>query len=272
MQEHFTSSRDSIREGNTLPHKKLAPPLPPVCSKKMQRPPQHDTGWLLCKGDDNLSILIRKELSPDTLEHKCLQLLAKSLPAYIEEFGADAMHSYLSTRPSHTLSALSIESCRQCTMNETIAYVLGHHVHVERLAISTKDTNLDLTNVLHPSGSLRRLELFKVHLEANFLKGVIPIYCPLLTHLSVRNCSLFNRDVLLNTLSTTIQVLDLSENDWVTDKWLVDFLKKHCKHLLYVNVMGCPFVSRKLLKRLDFEFRGRPMICTRRQSVARESY
>jgi len=91
----------------------MVPSRPRGIKNAQQHPPHHDTGWLLCKGDDHLSNLNRKELSQDTLEHKCLLALAKSLPAYIEEFGMDAMHLHLSIFPSHTLSALSIESCRQ---------------------------------------------------------------------------------------------------------------------------------------------------------------
>jgi len=152
-------------------------------------------------------------------------------------------------------------------MNEDVTYVIGHHANVERLAISTTDTNLDLTDVLHTSGSLRRLELVNVHLETNFLKEIIQNNCPLLTHLSIRNCYLFNCDVLFNTLPMMIQVLDLSDNDWVTDKWFRDFMKLHCKHLLYINVMGCPFVSKQLLTCLNFEFRGSSLISTKRERV-----
>jgi len=239
--------------------------------------PHHDTGWLVCHGDDvdDMSNLIRRELfcSSASLQSQCLRVLAKSLPLYVDQVGVTVMHSYMSTFPPWTLVALSMEASHQGSMSEEVAYVLGHHDFVDRMVIDMPTARLqkkvDLLSILHPS--LRRLELGNMHLEARVLDEIFNEHCPLLTHLSIRNCKVGNHDdTLLYSLPESLQVLDLSDNEWVTNECLLDFLetkKHHARHLNYVNVAGCHHVSTYLLLRLNFDFRGQPLISLKRQRL-----
>lgn len=225
-------------------------------------------------GNDTMSSLIRNELVGDSLQTQCLRVLAKSLPLHVEACGIDAMHSIMSTFPPWTLAALSMEASRQESMNKSVAYILGHHRHVERLSIVMSATSearvnqqgsIDLSSILHPSLQVCRLQLGNLHLEKQTLDFIWNLSN--LTHLSLRNCSIDKCGGLLHTpLPPSLQVLDLSDNAWVTDTWLLEFLahQKH-HHLLYVNVSGCPHVSKYVLFRLNFDFRGCPLISVKRR-------
>jgi len=190
---------------------------------------QHDPGWLLCHGNnDDMSKQIRNELLGDSLQTQCLRALAKYLPLYVQECGVETMHEEcMSLFPPSTLSALSIECSRQGTMTESIAYIIGHHDFVDRLTVIMPPSNkdkIDLPYILQPC--LRRLELGHMHLEKKVLNEILTHYCPSLTHLSIRHCTLDDHDDVLNAMSDTIRVLDLSDNDWVTDEWLLDFWRR----------------------------------------------
>ncbi len=251
--------------------------LPDRCYRRQQEhdgASQCEPGWLLCHGDSR-SNLIRNELlqDPTSLYTQCFRVLAKALPLYVQHCGRNVMHSYLSTFSPWTLAALSIEASRQGTMTESVARVLGNHDFVDRLTIilSNKQCRhkIDLSSILHPTACIQRLELGYIHLEASVLRTLFKRYGSQLTHLSIHNCLVDNygEALLLSSLPPTLQVLDISDNDWVTNECLCQLLDKN--HYLHcVNVAGCHQVYACVLLRLNLEYRGRPLISIKRQTVA----
>ena len=233
----------------------------------------NDPGWLLCYGVDDMSNRIWSELLKDStsLQTQCLRVLAKSLPLYVKQCGAAVMVEQMSFFPPWTLMALSIECCRQGSMTESVAYILGHHPEVNRLSIimppSDGRKKIDLASILYPC--IRRIELGNMCLEKSVLDDMLSEGRPQLTHLATRHCQI-DDSIILHSVPDTLQVLDLSDNDWVTDEFLLDFLERrghHATHLVHVNVAGCRFLSTQQLVRLNFDFRGSPLISTKRQRI-----
>ena len=220
-----------------------------------------------CK-NDWLSLQMRNEGNGSSLQAQSLRVLAKFLPLYIETNGVDAMHAIMSTMPSWTLWALSEQSSRFNSMNEQVARVLGHHEQVDCLRIvmpnpddGKKKQRLDLSSILQPS--LSRLELGNLHLETKDFYAILTL--PNLSHLSMRNCSMDDNGHAFLTSSSisppsSLQALDLPYNDWVTEEWLLTLLETMPHELRYVNVSGCRKISQFMLLRLNFDFRGCPLI------------
>jgi hypothetical protein len=229
--------------------------------------------------DNYISHQIRNEGMGSSLQAQSLRVLAKFLPLYVESNGVDAIHAIMSTMPSSTLSALSEQSSRLNSMNEHVAHVVGHHEQVVRLRIimtrqddGTKQ-RLDLSTVLHPS--LVRLELGNLHLEKQDFYAILKL--PNLSHLSMRNCSMDDdKDAFITSSSivpASLQALDLPCNDWVTEEWLLKLLEALKYQLLYVNVSGCKKISQFMLLRLNFYFRGCPLISVKkRESITGTEY
>lgn len=227
--------------------------------------------------DNYISHHIRNEGKGSSLQAQSLRVLAKFLPLYVESNGVDAIHAIMSTMPSSTLSALSEQSSRLNSMNEHVAHVVGHHEQVDRLRIimtrqddGTKQ-RLDLSTILHPS--LVRLELGNLHLGKQDFNAILKL--PNVSHLSMRNCSTDDdKDAFItSSIPASLQALDLPCNDWVTEEWLLKLLEVLKYQLLYVNVSGCKKISQFMLLRLNFYFRGYPLISVkRRESITETEY
>lgn len=228
----------------------------------------HELGWLALYGDDEDEKL-EEELMSDSLQARCIPVLARALSCFVDALGVNDLHSHLSLLPSTTLSALSIESGRQGCMTEQVAYILGHHDHMERLLMCAS-TLASVSSCLYPCGNLQRLEFVHMaSLSSPILKAIVT-QCPKLTHLSLSNSPCTDPYELISVLKdSSLQVLDLSCNDWITDQWLVFFFchtsSNHSLELL--SVAKCPNVSRHMCCHLNFVHRGKPVISCKQQRL-----
>ena len=104
----------------------------------------HPPGWILNYGKEVKQQEQNQQspsspvsvVSEDSLQGKCLSVLASCILEYLEAMGAENLHGVLALLPSDTLAELSvaISSTDNVGVNNSLAMVLGKHPHVEALS------------------------------------------------------------------------------------------------------------------------------------------
>jgi hypothetical protein len=96
-------------------------------------------GWLLTYDHRAALAGIESKLSMvavQSLERWTINVLASVMREYVDACGVDYMHGRVAELPGYVIAKLS-SKCRDVT--DDIAYILGHHPHVERLALNGSD-------------------------------------------------------------------------------------------------------------------------------------
>jgi hypothetical protein len=105
----------------------------------------HPPGWILKyaydgkpqrKRDDDASDVVDARQKIESLQEKCLPVLASCIMEYLEAMGPEDFHGALSLLPSDVLAKLSVAVSTTHTTGVTnaLAMVLGKHAHVEALS------------------------------------------------------------------------------------------------------------------------------------------
>jgi len=125
------------------------------CGIKASRVQRHDYGWLLSYDDTKYESsfssplessssmcygtvdrwIEKSDTTVPSLQSLCLKAVAKTLPAYVDEWGQRETHTALSWLSAPTLAALSALCSTSGSLTDDITSVVGAHKHVKRLAL-----------------------------------------------------------------------------------------------------------------------------------------
>lgn len=218
-----------------------------------------------------------------SLQSLSLQALAPVLPKYMDAWGAETVHYYLSLLPEDTLADLSVLVSSTIGMTNPLCQVLGQHPHVRALSLVapqshdeddpkalTEDGILQLiphwglhretipetweedTSDIQGSWKgcvkLQRLELGNLpHLSANTL-SVLLQKCSGITHLGLVGSLGYESgpEILwkLQDLLPKLKVLDLSSTPWLTEGLLRGLFKSYNRELTVKATGSLPLTSQ----------------------------
>jgi hypothetical protein len=205
----------------------------------------------------------QRRLSLTDLQNEAIYAFGTRLSVITEVSNEDSSNQVMTIHPSPTTideKESNDEAFQHGGSDESVAGVPRPCSSEPALAVALDlDNTKNLRDLL--CQSLDRLDLSNLHLTKSDLKDIYNA-CPRLMHFSVRDCTL-DRDVLLQFLPQSLRVLDLSNNVWVTDLWLVDLLRQHhfkSDQLVHVFVANCASISRQSIARLNLEYQGRVRI------------
>jgi hypothetical protein len=231
-----------------------------------QEQPHADKQGISYQDDENdhfPSPMEQRRLSLTDLQNEAIYAFGTRLSVITEVSKEDSSNQVMTIHPSPTTreeKESNDEAFQHGGSDESVAGVPRRCSSEPALAEALdRDNTKNLRDIL--CKSLDRLELSNLHLTESDLKDIYNA-CPRLTHFSVGDCTL-DRDVLLQFLPQSLRVLDLSNNVWVTDLWLVDLLRqRHFKsdQLVHVFVANCASISRQSIARLNLEYQGRVRI------------
>lgn len=99
----------------------------------------HAPGWVVYHGQPSGPPKCSRV--PCSLQTLSLQALAPVLPDYIDAWGSDMVHYYLSLLPEDTLTDLSVEVSSTIGMTNALCRVLGQHAHIRSLSLVAPRTD-----------------------------------------------------------------------------------------------------------------------------------
>ena len=111
--------------------------------------PSYPPGWMV-DDDEERSI---HPTSIESLQSKCVTVLADYLTEYLHVLGRDELHAILSLLPGRTLTKLSVLVSNKNGMTNDLVWVLGRHAHVDRLCVrATSSSSSDETATVTDEG------------------------------------------------------------------------------------------------------------------------
>lgn len=122
--------RERRRRAGFLPS--LSNTIDPTNQTSIPKLTDHPPGWILHHDTKRET----DRASPggiESLQAKCLKLLSRYIPEYLEATGLEGLHSALSLLPGDTLADLSIAVSKTHGISDDYAYCIGKHAHVEGL-------------------------------------------------------------------------------------------------------------------------------------------
>ena len=150
---HFDTVR-GVRRRNVKPLQ-IYPVLP------------HQAGWLMlheeCLKENDSPY--KKILASECLQSHCIAAFSRALPEYLNAWGAENLHEFLSTYPADELTALSVHcQLNQVDMTSDLAYVLACHPQVDRLVLNASNlSHVAVCRALYSQGG--ECELFHRQLD-----------------------------------------------------------------------------------------------------------
>lgn len=97
----------------------------------------HPPGWIVNYGKPKGEEVEATKIQ--SLQGKCLSVLADCILGYLEAMGSEDLHRVLSFLPSDTLAELSVAISSSVGVTNELAVVLGKHPHVESIAFRAAD-------------------------------------------------------------------------------------------------------------------------------------